>query len=244
VTRFVIRPDGMMTTPKAIAIGLGAKTRAASWFRTQPRGHRYTPDWNRDFFMAYVPGVGVPEELLHFYTRHKGGQRALIRASGVKVPDDYPADVWVRRPIRHSCGVGFEVIRGEHPEYNPNTHYISPLFPKQWEYRLVYVRGVHTVTLYKRVNEDTPPDVPWNHTHGATFVTTEDWNTCRLRHTSVLADLANNPITNNAHLVAVDVMLRNRRGGIWEYAVAEFNFCPSLSIETNLQKVIENADRQ
>lgn len=234
MTRFVIRPKSILTTPRALAEKLGA------------RGTRTDrADWSRDFFLSYPENVANADEtyrlLRRFASKTKKGQRDAIRQTGVHVPECYESDRCVVRPLRHMAGAGFQIVPRTELQFNPATHYASPFFPKKWEYRLIFVKGRHTLTLFKRVDPGTPSDVPWNHACGSTFVTTDNWENCRLRHTEVLTHLLACPIIQAAHLVAVDVMLNKTPGGSWNYAVCEYNFCPSLSIEGNLEKVIENA---
>lgn len=243
--RYVIRPPSILTTPRELSAVLGAMgTRHASRKKFQ---------WSNeggDFFLSYPDpslvvdsvGGGSYSQVSAFYRKHKMGQRASIIASGIRTPSSYASNRWVVRPLRHMGGRDFSLIESdEQPVVNTQTHYVSPFFDKKWEYRLVFVKGRHCLTLYKRVDPGTPSNVPWNHACGSVFVTTDDWNACRLRHTTVLEDLGRCPIIAAAHLVAVDVMLRKEPRGDWQYAVCEYNFAPALSIPENLEKVKEYA---
>lgn len=234
MTRYVVRPKGILTTPRLLAEKLDARTRSAGQFC-----------WQSDFFLYYPePSVvrnadEAYHKVFNFARKTKKGQRDAIRETGVLVPDCYESDRCVVRPLRHRSGSDFRIVPAG-TAHNTTTEYVSPFFSKQWEYRLIFSKGTHLLTLFKRVDPGTPSDVPWNHACGSTFVTIDNWNACRLRHTSVLGDLQGCPIINTAHLVAVDVMLRKQPGGAWEYAVCEYNFCPSLSIERNLEKVVDH----
>jgi len=234
MTRYVVRPKGILTTPRLLAEKLDARTRSAGQVC-----------WQSDFFLYYPePSVvrnadEAYHKVFNFARKTKKGQRDAIRETGVLVPDCYESDRCVVRPLRHRSGSDFRIVPAG-TAHNTTTEYVSPFFSKQWEYRLIFSKGTHLLTLFKRVDPGTPSDVPWNHACGSTFVTTDNWNACRLRHTSVLGDLQGCPIINTAHLVAVDVMLRKQPLGAWEYAVCEYNFCPSLSIESNLEKVVNH----
>ena len=234
MTRYVVRPKGILTTPRLLAEKLDARTRSAGQVC-----------WQSDFFLYYPePSVvrnadEAYHKVFNFARKTKKGQRDAIRETGVLVPDCYESDRCVVRPLRHRSGSDFRIVPAG-TAHNTTTEYVSPFFSKQWEYRLIFSKGTHLLTLFKRVDPGTPSDVPWNHACGSTFVTTNNWNACRLRHTSVLGDLQGCPIINTAHLVAVDVMLRKQPLGAWEYAVCEYNFCPSLSIERNLEKVVDH----
>jgi hypothetical protein len=89
--------------------------------------------------------------------------------------------------------------------------------------------------LYKAVNEDADPSMPWNHTQGASFQTIRNPRNDRLQHTSFYSDMANCIVSRDSRIVAVDVMLRNQ-----DYAVCEINFAPMITIPSNLTE-IQNA---
>lgn len=88
--------------------------------------------------------------------------------------------------------------------------------------------------MVKRVPEDVDPDGPWNHACGSSFVTVTDPELNRLRHCDVVERLRTFPVVQNAHLVGADIMLAKKKG---VYAVTELNFCPSVTIDTNLQRI-------
>jgi hypothetical protein len=202
------------------------------------------------------------ERLYRFFSQTKAGQRTLLRASGIPVPDtttrqdvaaswlvprteepslDNPrgqregaeTPTFIVRPLRHAGGIGFRLTKTP-TDFIPGQEYVQRLFPKTREYRLIYVKGTFLVTLRKKVPEGTPRDQPWNHSAGAVFKTINP-ETCKLADTDCLSRLSANPIIKSAHIVAVDV-LWNLSG----YVVAEFNSCPGLSIETNLSRIAQH----
>lgn len=147
---------------------------------------------------------------------------------------------WIARPLRHSGGNGFRIVTPEELQtpgaYNPSTEYLQELYPKTHEYRILIVRGEPLITLLKRVNDDAPPDAPWNHAQGASFVTVEDINNNRLRHTDVYDVIHRNQDSffSSVDLGGLDVMFnRNDRS----YRICELNLCPAISIASNLERI-------
>lgn len=258
MTHYVVRAHGMLTTPRMLKERLGARS---TKIQTTPT--RFV--WRRDFFMAY-PNVETVvlnalisqhnyQRLQDFYISRKSVQMVMIHEGGVKTPLSYPNDQVVVRPHRHFGGANFQVMSSSafpsnrshlHENMRQNTfeHYAVPLFEKQYEYRMLYVRGKLIATLRKMVDEGTSPRVPWNHAQGSSF-TQVAWDTCRLRFTSVRTDLESHHIIQNADIVGVDVMIKRPTTTVlsspqpqWEYAVCEYNFSPSLSIEPVIEKII------
>ena len=233
----VLRPRHILTSPRLLADALGAKLRTHEWARRNERSveaHR-----GRSGLFTYGVGEYSPESVQEFGRLRKLDQRRSIASYGVSVPETYSGGNtrWVVRPHRHSQGVGFRVTE-DPDDFNPQSEYISPLFPKQYEYRLIFIKGAHLITLVKVVNDGTPADIAWN--HGVSrFSTIHDYGTCRLRHTNCLGDLAAHPVVQEAHILGVDVMLDADRN----YAVCEFNLAPALTIENNLNKVVEYLTR-
>lgn len=263
--RYVVRPAAIRTTPLALKTALGAERtvrypgpsrRLLSWerdfFLTYPP-LEYIEE-ARPYLHAQQP---IPETLdstygriRYFAVRTKAEQRLELGRLGFAIPKTITGMVlepdagsmgeqrWVVRPWRHSEGRDYRVITTEEAlngGYNPHTEYISQLFPKTHEYRILIVRGEPLITLLKTVPEDTPVEAPWNHAHGASFVTVNDWNNNRLRHTNVY-DLirSNQEFFKNVDLGGLDVLFnRNDRS----FVVCELNLCPSLSIQANLERV-------
>ena len=241
--RYVVRPPSMLTTPRMLAQRLNAQ-RVVS---VQARGVTFDPE--QDFFMTY-PVLDRMEDydegyrrLYDFSRRTKFDQMLFLGTNGIKTPRDYNSlGVGVRRPLRHHGGSDFTMVSSV--SSSPEGYYKVPFFPKEYEYRMLYVKGTLVATLAKVMPAGTPNNVPWNHTHGASFQHVE-WNRCRLRFTSVKSDLESCSVIRHASIVGVDVMLKRPEGSTngWDYAVCEFNFCPGLSIEPVIQKVIEHANR-
>lgn len=143
-----------------------------------------------------------------------------------------PNKQYIHRPYRHRSGHHFRVIN--HLDIAQiETGYISEVFPKQWEYRLIYIKGELALTLLKRAPKHLQPHDPWNHTNGAYFVTVQNPSNNRMRHTNALQILEQTPITQYAHLIAYDILLSHD----YNWVVTEANFCPSLTIDNNLAHI-------
>lgn len=145
---------------------------------------------------------------------------------------------YIVRPLRHSGGQGYRLT--DNPsDYEEGREYIQEVYPKNHEYRIIVVRGKPLFTLYKRRPETLTYDQPWNHANGSSFVTVGNPDNNRLRHTDVYERINNaSRLLNNLDLVGIDVMYA-RRG---EYVITEFNLCPAITLEHNLQKVVEHVN--
>ena len=231
--RYIVRPPQILTTPRKLKEVLDARrTVNGAISRRIP-----TLDWVHDLFLYYprLPNeVSEYTTVREFFSKDKGEQRNHL-AEYVKTPNSYISNTYVVRPRRHMGGQDFVVTEFGQTEINPYTHYVSPLFPKVKEYRVIFLKGVPIITLRKVFSQATPdPTLPWNHAQGATFNTIAGGHTASsLRHTSCISDLLNVPVVQHAHLIGVDVMMDTHNN----YAVCEINFCPSISIESNLNVI-------
>jgi hypothetical protein len=140
---------------------------------------------------------------------------------------------YVVRPLRHSQGIGYR-ITSDPLDFEEGKEYISRLYPKAHEYRVIFVYGTPLITLLKRVPEDIDRDGPWNHAAGSSFVTVTGPTKNRLRHFDVVEKLRAFEVVQTAHLVGADIMLGPDKSG---YAVTELNFCPSITIPSNLERI-------
>lgn len=230
--RYIIRPGGISKTPRLLADALGLQTRR--W----PNKQAIIPDEKRDVLLTWPKGTS----LYWFASRDKFTQRANITLQGVftvpccaggAIPDHVEGQQYVVRPLRHSQGRDYRLT--DNPQdYNPRTEYISVCIRKKREYRIIFVSGKPVVMLRKKPVEDASPYEAWNHTTGSFFQTINNWTDSILGQTNCLERLRECKVIQKAHLVGVDI--------IWDghhYYILEYNFCPALSIETNLQKVVE-----
>lgn len=248
--RYIIRPRHINTTPKILKEALGAE-------RCVPYGanylsNRWVPDWRSDLFLVYPPGalVGNADEsyrsIRNFSQSTKAAQRQLLAEAGCSIPgkpvpgrrhNDGGASQCIVRPLRHFGGRGWR-LTSDPDDYDADKEYIQELYPKTHEYRILFVFGTPLITLYKKVPEGTPQDQPWNHaTCGARFITVNDHENNRLRHFDIYDRLAAVDVIKHAHIVAADVMYANKNTGC---VVSELNFCPSITIPTNVTKVAQH----
>jgi hypothetical protein len=245
--RYIVRPSGIRTTPNALKEALGAR-------RTVPVASTgYSFDPSQDFFFALPrPGQLAPgvlegrtasyHQLYNFFAATKYSQRKQLAAGGIKVPltkgicearEWDEGDQCVLRPMHHMAGSGFQVVPGNH-QYNPYTHYLSQLFIRTHEYRVIYVLGKRVATLIKQIPATLGQDQPWTFANGATFISlSSDPATHRLHIRGFYAAAEAFHVTQQAHILAYDVMVSRD-----EYAVSEVNFCPSLKVQSRIDAVV------
>lgn len=230
--RYIVRPPTILTTPRKLKEVLNAER------TVNPRVSRRSLSFVDDLFLYYpdtLHDVEPYQIVRKFFIKNKHAQQTHLLTSGVKTPEAYEPHngSYVVRPYRHSGGRDFRVVFGE--DWDSNTHYGVPLFPKVKEYRVIFVKGVPIITLRKVFQSSTPDhSLPWNHAQGASFNTIAGGHEASsLRHSNAVRNLLNVPVVQHAHIVAADIML-NRNN---EYAVCELNFCPALTIESNLQTI-------
>ena len=147
------------------------------------------------------------------------------------------------RPTRHRAGSGWNVLSNSQAQeltQRPDSfstsgeEYIQQVLPKDYEYRIIVCRGKALITLLKRNTENLSPLVPWNHQHGSSFVTVENMENNRLRRTDIYQKIENAELLKHIDLCAIDVLyLKNPA----RYFVLELNFCPGLTIDSNIEKV-------
>ncbi len=179
---------------------------------------------------------------------------------GTNCPESISSGVWIGRPFRHSGGRGYRLLRptSEAPirmgrnalnsseetnpsnSWDPTQEYLQELYPKNHEYRIVIVRGTPLITLIKRVPEGTSQESPWNHAQGASFVTVEDLHNNRLRHTNIYNLINSNPFFKAIDLCGLDVLVNLRHPQ--PYVITELNLAPSLTIPSNIQRVVSHVN--
>jgi hypothetical protein len=249
--RFIIRPSDIRRTPRELASRFAVET------RRYPSRIRTVFDYRRDLFLIYPPPQSVYnrpsrgangqfqsvypyERLYSFFSSNKAAQRQTLKLNGIPVPETYTdryeaayaiGGTWIVRPLRHSGGQGYRITTNatdfQHGEY------LSRVFPKDHEYRIIFVLGEPLITLYKRVPEGLSPQLPWNHANGSTFVTVNDIRKCRLSRTNIYDVLRSLPIIKYGHIIAADILWSNGNG----YVICELNTCPGLTIDNNLERV-------
>lgn len=241
---YVVRPKPILGTPKSIATDLGCRLRY--WPNAQ-RPRRY--DYNRDFFMTPIHPEHISNaptiynDLYHFSTRNKYGQRQILKnfvpvpnaAGSVVEAEQLTGDRFVVRPLRHSGGIGYRTT-GQRLDFVHGQEYISELFPKRREYRIIFVFGNPLIVLRKKPNEGITDDLPWGH-ENSRFQTINDVPASKLAATDVFQRLGEMPAVRAAHIVAADILYNGKSKP--QYAVLELNFCPGVDIDNNRTKIVE-----
>jgi len=192
-----------------------------------------------------------------FASATKPAQRSLLRADGFPIPftassheeleqwlassgggglrtdqTEPESCAYIVRPLRHSQGRGWRLTSNP-SDFQEGREYVQEVYPKNHEYRILAVRGTPLITLLKRRPEHLTQDQPWNHANGSTFITVTDESNNRLRHTNVYQLIEQSQLLKGIDLCGIDVMYSRRN----DYAIAEVNLCPSLEIESNLQRI-------
>lgn len=246
---FVVRPRGIVGTPRLLAKDLDCPTRV--YPNTHYPHRKY--DYRYDFFMTPVDPAHIrhcPPEYIKAYDfmkRDKYVQRKALEFGGVPVPRTVGShgDAWglafdtglrfVVRPLRHSAGNGFRVTDNA-IDFVPGQQYLSELYPKKREYRIIFVFGKPVIYLRKKPNEGVTDDLPWGHVN-STFQTINDVAGCRLSTTDCATRLGNFPVIKGAHIIAADIMWNDQADR--PYVVLELNACPALTIDENRSKIAE-----
>lgn len=245
--RFIVRPSGITLTPNALKTALVAQ----QVIPANKPGVTYDP--SKDFFFAYpgsdrlAPGayqgqLASYHQLLSFFHSSKYSQRKAMHQGGLKIPRTLGVNAEIRdlattrtvfRPYTHMAGVGFEVLDGV-PASHQCHGYISELFTRTHEYRVIYVFGERVCTLLKQIPPTLGQEEAWTFGAGATFSDIGDSvNNHRLHRLGFYEAAQAFHVTQQAHICAYDVMINETT-----YAVSEVNFAPSLKLESRINKVV------
>jgi len=246
VVRYVVHPTGITGTPQRLAEALTAQGLRAY---PSPELAPQSLSFAEDVFLIYPPpgylrGAGAEYGALYgFFSRNKLGQRRRLAAAGLPVPATIgrhgqpiaPSPLgYIVRPLRHAGGRDYR--RTDDPgDFVEGEQYLSAVFPKQRELRVICCRGERVVTLEKDPPAAAGPADPWNHEAGARFRTIERAADDPLVQTGLYERLPAVPFLAPAHLLGIDVMLAADA----RYAILEVNACPGLAIERNLRAVAE-----
>ncbi len=244
-TRFIVRPSGITLTPNALKTALAAQEVITA---TKP-GIEYDPD--QDFFFAYPDSSRLKRgayqgqlasyhQLTSFFCSSKLAQRRKMHEAGISVPrtlgihfTELCSDKsYVWRPSSHRAGEGFTIVSTD--TSCPAGGYLSELFQRTHEYRVIYVLGKRLCTLMKTIPATLTQEQPWTFEAGCTFQDIGDtWTTHRLHSRGCYTALDAFYVAQLAHICAFDVMVNAT-----SYAVSECNFAPSLKLPGRIQKVV------
>jgi hypothetical protein len=212
-------------------------------------------DYTQDFFMAPVRPEDVRNapvgyaELYHFLSRDKYSQRKALAAARLPIPVTVGSHAQARdafgtrtggkyvvRPLRHSGGANYRVTE-DYLDFRPGEEYLSELYPKKREYRVIFVFGNPLVSLRKKPHGEATEEAPWGHVN-STFQTINDVAGSRLAQTDFYWRLAHCNLVRSAHILALDVLYNQKREND-PYVVLEANTCPGLQIDDNRAKIVE-----
>lgn len=242
---FVVRPRHILGTPTRVAHELDCQTR----FYPNTRRPRVF-DYNRDFLMYPVKGEHVRNAtadynaFVSFMEKNKYGQRLALGHGGIPIPGTAGSQrdaarlngrQFVVRPLRHSRSSGYRVTETA-SDFREGTEYISALYPKKREYRIIFVFGEPLIVLRKKPNEGVTVEESWGHVNSF-FQTINDVPNSKLAATDCISRLSNFAPVRGAHIVAADILFNRKETE--PYVVLELNACPSLEIEGNLNRVVE-----
>jgi hypothetical protein len=259
--RFVVRPRKVGRTPRRLRDTLGYLRS----FKYPNRKETPKFSWVKDLLIA-VPREGDMDEttlppsyplLRMFYTMNKLQQRVILSQEGVPTPLDFTAGAtkYVSRPLRHARGSGFEVVDfpdeagdlrtlsfDQIKEYNQEnqSRYLSPLFHRTHEYRIILHKGIVVATMLKRCDGQRVQESAWNADETETRYTTvrnpffNDTAT-----TEIYTKLSECEMLSCGHLLGIDVLLDydHTNPEASTYAVCEVNFAPSITICENIQEL-------
>jgi hypothetical protein len=207
-------------------------------------------DYNRDFFMCPVHTAHVLNQprgyfqCYDFMAANKYEQRKLLSAGGIPIPAcandkgnaiNLVGETFVVRPFRHSGGLGYRTTTNR-LDFVEGREYISVLYPKKREYRVIFVFGKPLIWLRKKPHEGVGNALPWGH-ENATFQTINDVAASPLSRTDCVTVLTGNPLVATTHICAADILFNLEAAQ--PYVVLELNLCPALTIEGNREKVVE-----
>jgi hypothetical protein len=246
----ILRPERNEQTPRAL------RELLPGWeMRRYPGWTSGQPDWNTDFFMVYPPAENVQNvnetytQLRHFYQKNKPNQRRALGELGLPIAEcalrildvmDWPnagSQRYVVRPLRHEGGQDYRVTNNPR-DFREGDEYVSKLFPKEREYRMLYVHGQLTMFWQKKKAEGETDEGPWGAEGHSSFANITDWEGSYLfRNTDARTAIGNTFVARNSHIVAFDVLYSHT---LRSYVVLEANVCPALYWSpTALAKVVE-----
>lgn len=223
----IVRPEGIASSPNALGKQMGVEVIT----------RHDTPVWGRDFFMFYPKMrevVGADEgygALRAFFMEDKHHQRGILSQYCDKVLQGVAtyrlardlrklAPEFIVRPMHHEKGEGYR-FTDDALDFDEGNEYITPVFPKTHEYRVVLVYGKVAFIQRKEGGELGPRDC-WSN---VPFTLIRDHARLHLLHTDAIEKLQAIPVLSAAHIVGVDVLYDRASK---DYRVCEVNTCPTL----------------
>lgn len=244
ITR-IIRPPSILSTPKRLADAISSLQSIHCQILRYP--NRYNPVSDLRLFYSEVRNIPDSDRSVYsFFMGNKAYQRKKIQAEGLPtVPcattqEEYeqlesPTEQYLFRPFRHRGGSGYTISsRTDTPFPDFSQFYVQPTFKKKREFRVITSFGEPIVLLRKSIPEGLSPLQPWNHLQGSSFITINNLNNF-FPGESFLQQLRQSVLLKQIDLVGIDVIQDYNNNNY----ILEFNSCPSLNIEENVNKVAE-----
>lgn len=221
---------------------LGRNSRRVRYKKKNP-----TVSYENSVFLYYPSSEYVRNRpslygnLRSFVASNKRRQREVLDEF-LHVPrdDKFPKII---RPLRTRGGKGYILVETQEEMDSIDVdfdYWVQSVFPKMAEYRIIYVYGNPCVALRKypkNENDELDPKEPWNAGEDITFVTI-NLDCCNLVNTSFFDDAKNFLEEYPLDIAAFDVGWRKDKSGR-HYSVFEVNCAPEISIENNLELVVE-----
>lgn len=210
------------------------------------KGVRHEGVWGRDFFLWYPQGRGPiisPDygRLAGFFRLNKADQRtslglphpptATLASKSATLHELAPGLGFVVRPLRHAAGRAYR-LTDTATDFRQGYEYVSAIFPKAREFRLIFCQGQFVVACEKLPAEGMGQRDAWNLAQGARFLQRKAPR-CGSEAIKLLAGTW--PI-NTCSLVGVDIMVD--KSGAWSFL--ELNTAPALG-PFNLKRVAQIA---
>lgn len=244
ITR-IIRPPSILSTPKRLADAISSLQSIHCQILRYP--NRYNPI--SDLRLFYSETRNIPDSdrsVYSFFMGNKAYQRKKIQAEGLPtVPcattqEEYeqlesPTEQYLFRPLRHRGGSGYTISsRTGTPFPDFSRQYVQPVLQKKREFRIIYAFGQPILYLRKSIPDGFSPLQPWNHLQGSSFITINNFDNF-FPGISFVQRLRDSELLSKIDLVGIDVIQDYNNNSY----ILEFNSCPSLSIEENVNKVAE-----
>lgn len=259
--KILLRPKRVLGTPKRLAEALGYRLR----FYPNPKRKRIL-DFRTDFLYT-LPAIQDVENAprgfvaaVSFFRKNKAEQRWVLHMNNIPVPkwatthdealDTWPrqdpgrpADAFIVRPLHHHQGKNYRTT-GDPIAFTEGREYIQEVFPKTREYRIIYVFGKPLILIRKKPVEGLGVAEAWNHDRGSIFQTVNNVDGSRLKkNTTAFDDLAEFLPIRNCHICAVDILYTKRKGEDAKYVVCEVNSWPGITIDENIDTIVQEIRR-
>ena len=247
--RYIVHGPHITWTPTNLASRLEVST------KTWPRADNWGKfEYGQDFFMSY-PDIkrvnthtarkrGEYEQLNRFWRKPKINQREYLHRHNIPIPATFginwnanlpsTPNRYICREAQHQRGEGYRITSD--PSDIRMGEYMSRVFPKDSEWRILYVLGKPLFAIRKYLADDVQLNTwePWTDSNRCYWMTVHQARNNRLLNTDVYDRLAALPIIKLSHIIGVDIMLAENT-----YVITEFNATPTLKVSNHLDMVAQ-----